>query len=121
MERVTIEPVSYTYNFEVLSPIPIVEDTQDSVFMPHLIACNYAESCSSLHEFIPEVEVTVAPQPVPSMEEVDGHVYDMISSIASLMKPEAEKKLGRYFTDFQPVYYMKKGSISYCLKVSGLV
>ena len=78
--------------------------------------------CSRLHEFIPEVEVTTAtPQPVPSMKEVNGHVYDMISSIASLMKPEAEKKLGKSYIIFDPVYYMKKGSISYCLRVSGLV
>ena len=55
------------------------------------------------------------------MKEVNGHVYDMISSIASLMKPEAEKKLGKSYIIFDPVYYMKKGSISYCLRVSGLV
>ena len=76
------------------------------------------EVLSELDEAEPEVPVALKPV---SMEEVDGHVYGMISIITSSMRPQAEKKLGRYFTDFQPVYYMKKGSINYCLRVSGLV
>ena len=53
--------------------------------------------------------------------EADDYVRVAITKIATLMKPEAEKKLGRSFAIFNPVYYMKKGSISYCLRVSGLV
>ena len=98
--------MSCKYNVEVHHPIPLVERT----------VCG-----SSIAKLTPAVEVTVAPQPVPFMKDVNGHVYDMISSIASLMKPEAEKKLGKSFIIFDPVYYMKKKSINYCLRVSGLV
>ena len=67
-----------------------------------------------------EVHVPVALKPM-SMVEVDGYVHTKLTIIAALMRPEAEKKLGRNFIHFTPVYYMKKGSISYCSRVSGLV
>ena len=73
---------------------------------------------TSLGEATPEVPVTT--QPI-SLVEADDYIRGIITKIATLMKPETEKKLGRSFAIFNPVYYMKKGSINYCLRVSGLV
>ena len=102
------------------APVVPVSRTCERVETVH--ACrrvhhNVADS-QVIFEKVEPIEAVL--QPV-SLVEADDYICDIITKIATLMKPETEKKLGRSFAIFNPVYYMKKGSISYCLRVSGLV
>ena len=56
------------------------------------------------------------PGPKPGLEPMP--VDDYVITIANLMKPEAEKKLGTKFTTYTPHFYILKGGINYCIRVS---
>ena len=56
------------------------------------------------------------PTPKPGLEPMP--VDDNVIKIANLMKPEAEKKLSTTFTTYDPLYYILKGGINYCIRVS---
>ena len=56
------------------------------------------------------------PEPEPGLEPMP--VDDNVITIANLMKPEAEKKLGTTFTTYTPHFYILKGGINYCIRVS---
>ena len=45
-------------------------------------------------------------------------VDDNVITIANLMKPEAERKLKTKFTTYDPLYYILKEGINFCIRVS---
>ena len=55
-----------------------------------------------------------APKPGLEPMPVDATVI----TIADLMKPDAEKKLGTTFTTYTPDSYIMKGGINFCIRVS---
>ena len=107
------------YCLDETAPVVPVSRTCERVetVQAHHVHHNVADS-QVIFEKVEPIEAVS--QPV-SLVEADNYIRDTITKIATLMKPETEKKLGRSFAIFNPVYYMKKGSISYCLRVSGLV
>ena len=56
------------------------------------------------------------PAPKPGLEPMP--VDKDVITIANLMKPEAEKKLSTTFTTYTPLFYILKGGINFCIRVS---
>ena len=56
------------------------------------------------------------PAPKPGLKPMP--VDDNVITIANLMKPEAEKKLGTKFNTYTPLFYIMKGGINFCIRVS---
>ena len=76
----------------------------------------------SNREYYPWLEpVGSAPdylRPAPESGLEPMPVDDNVITIANLMKPEAEKKLSTTFTTYTPLFYILKGGINFCIRVS---
>lgn len=46
---------------------------------------------------------------------------DKVKDITKQMKSDAEAKMGQSYSEFQPVLYVKKGGVQYCIRVSDTI